>query len=104
MPGKLKSSFEIAMERLRRQDDERGEKQTTLGERDKSEIAEARRYYEAKLAEREILHQSERRKALAADDSEALQKVEEGYRRDRERMEQERDSKIEAIRGRARKK
>ena len=52
--------------------------------------------YEAKLAEREILHQADRRKAV---DPEALEHMEEDYRRDRERIASERDRKIEELRG-----
>jgi hypothetical protein len=107
MTAKLKSSFELAMERLRQKDEERGEKQTTLGKKQKEEIAELRRLYQAKLAEREIAWQSERRKlaAAAAADPEAaeaaLRTAEEAFRRDREKLERERDSKIEAVRAKA---
>ena len=107
MADKLKSSFELAMERLRQKDSERGEKQISLGKKEKDQIAEVRRVYQAKLAEREIAWQSERRKlaAAAAADPEAaetaLRTVEEAFRRDREKLERERDSKIEAVRGKA---
>jgi len=43
MPDKLKSAYELAMERLRRQDAERGEKRVALGKKEKEEIAELRR-------------------------------------------------------------
>ena len=54
-----------------------------------------RRVYEARLAEREILHQSSRRKAQ---DLETLEKLEQEYRRDRERIASERDRKIDEAR------
>jgi hypothetical protein len=106
VPDKLKSSYDLAMERLRKQDAERGEKPASLGKKEREDIAEIRRVYQAKTAEREILYQAERRKAAAAaaedPSNEVLQKVEEVHRRERERLEEERDSKIEAVRRRSR--
>jgi hypothetical protein len=52
---------------------------------------------EARLAEREILHQSAARAALEPEAREALELE---YRRDRERIVSERDRKMEEIRGR----
>jgi hypothetical protein len=90
-----KSAYELAMERLRKKDKEAGVEERTVTDEQKAAIAEIRRVYEAKLAEREILHQSERRKAASP---EALAQVEEEYRRDRERIGDERDRKIEKVR------
>ncbi|MEE9218277.1 MAG: hypothetical protein V3U98_04340 [Acidobacteriota bacterium] len=100
MNDELKSAYDLAMEKLRLKDKEQGEKPLVLGQKQKGEIAEVRRIIQAKLAEREILHQSERRKALAAGDMDALQKSEEAYQRDCARLERERESKIETIRSR----
>jgi hypothetical protein len=61
----------------------------------KAKIAEVRKVYEAKLAEREILHQAARRRAA---DPETLEQLEEEYRRDRERIGSERDRKIDEAR------
>ena len=91
-----KSAFELAMERLRRKDREEGVEETALNYEQKAAIAEIRRVYEAKLAEREILHQSSLRKAAA--DPAAVEALEADYRRDRERIGSERDRKIEGIR------
>jgi hypothetical protein len=90
-----KSSYELAMERLRKKDREEGVLETTLTEEQKAQIADIRRAGEAKLAEREILHQGDRLKARDAD---SLQKLDEEYRRDRERITAERDRKIEKVR------
>ncbi len=98
MNDELKSAYDLAMERLRRKDAEQGENQTPLGEKQKKEITEVRRYYHAKLAEREILYQSDRRKALASSDLEELQKAEQQYQRDRSWMGREEETKVEAIR------
>lgn len=90
-----KSAYELAMERLRRKDTEEGTEQRPVTAEQRSAIAELRRVYEAKLAEREIFHQSALRKAR---DAEALAALEEEYRRDRERIAAERDRKIEEAR------
>jgi hypothetical protein len=90
-----KSAYELAMERLRQQDKEAGVEERTVTDEQKAAIAEIRKVYKAKLAEREILHQSERRKAASP---EALAQAEDEYRRDRERIGDERDRKIEKVR------
>jgi hypothetical protein len=66
-----------------------------LSDGQKARIAELRRVYEAKLAEREILHQAALRKAV---DPDGLAQLEEDYRRDRERIAGERDRKIDEVR------
>jgi hypothetical protein len=95
--GAPKSAYELAMERLRRKDEESGEYSAPLTEAQRGEIAEARNVYEARKAEREILHQSAVRKAQ---DPESLERLEEEYRRDLERLATDRDRKIEEIRNR----
>ena len=92
-----KTAYELILERLKQKDRAAGVSDKPLSDEKKARIAELRKLYEAKLAEREILHQSERRKA---GDLETLQHLEEEYRRDRERIASDRDRKIEEIRGR----
>jgi hypothetical protein len=91
-----KSSYEIILERLKLRDREQGVEDKPLSDEQRSRIAELRRVYEAKLAEREILHHSSLKKAMA--DPEAALKLEDEYRRDRERIASERDRKLEAAR------
>src|SRR5215211_2757211 len=93
-----KSALELAMERLRKKDAEAGVVETPLTDDQKREIAEMRQVYQARIAEREILHQSTLRKA--AHDPEAARVIEEEYQRDRDRLNSERESKIEKIRKR----
>lgn len=93
--GELKSAYELAMERLRQKDAEQGVAHTPLTEEQKAQIAEVRRFYEAKLAQQEVLHQSALRRTF---DPEEREKLEEEYRRERERLIAERDRKIEKIR------
>ena len=90
-----KSAIELAMERLRKKDAESGGEARPLTDTQRAAIAEARNFYEAKAAEVEVLHHSALRRA-ADPDARAL--LEEQYRRDRERLNSERDSKIERIR------
>jgi len=91
----LKSAFELAMERLKKGDADAGVEPRRLTDGQKASIAELRRFYEAKLAEQELLHQSALRKLM---DREARAALEDEYRRDRERLVTERDAKLEKVR------
>jgi len=91
-----KTAYEIILERLQRKDRETGVEQQALSEDQRSRIAELRKVYEAKLAESEILHQAALRKT--GGEPEAVEQLEQQYRRDRERIASERDRKIEKIR------
>ena len=91
-----KSAVELAMARLRSKDASAGVESRPLSEEQRAAIAEIRRVYEARLAEREILHGSALRGA--GGDAAALEELEQQYRRDRERLISERDSKLEGIR------
>jgi hypothetical protein len=90
-----KTAYEIILERLRKKDREEGVEERPVTDEQKARIAELRKVYEARLAEREILYQSARRKAR---ELEELDKLEEEYRRDRERIASERDRKIDEVR------
>src|SRR3954464_14538655 len=59
--GPLKSAVELAMERLRKKDEESGVTSRALSDADKTAIAEIRNFYEAKLAQEDVLHQSQLR-------------------------------------------
>ena len=90
-----KSAYELAMARLRKKDQEEGVVDRPITDEQRAAIAEARKVGEARLAEREIMHRSQRAKAA---DPETLEKIDLEYRRDRERITSERDHKIEQIR------
>jgi hypothetical protein len=90
-----KSAYELILERLKKKDREEGVEERPVTDEQKVLLAELRKVYEARLAEREILYQSSRRKAA---DLEELDKLEEEYRRDRERIASERDRKIDEAR------
>jgi hypothetical protein len=92
-----KSAYELAMERLRLKDKEGGVVERPLTSEQKAAIAEARRVYEAKVAEREILHRDALRQAKS---HEEVQKLNEELARDRDRYTRDRDRKIGEIRER----
>ena len=87
----VKSAYELAMERFKKQDKEAGVERTPLTDQQKAAIAEIRNFYEAKLAEADLLHQD---KMLTTLDPAERAARDEEYRRDRERLSSERDAKI----------
>ena len=91
-----KSAYEVAMARLRQKDAEAGVEERQVPEELKTQIAEVRGVYAAKVAEREIMH-----KASTAGiwDSAERQPLEEQFRRDVRKLNEERDAKIERLRG-----
>ena len=68
---RLKSSFELAMERLRQKDAESGVTVRTLTDAEKAQIAEIRSIYEARIAERmrRLRESSDSADAPEADDA-----------------------------------
>lgn len=90
-----KSAFELAMERLRKKDAAEGVVDKPLSDQQKAEIAEVRQMYSARIAQEDILHKS---KLATTWEPEERMKLEEGYRRDVQRLNDERDRKIEKIR------
>ena len=91
----LKSAVELAMERLAKKDADAGVESRPLTDAQKAAIAEARNFYDAKIAEREVQHQSQMRASI---DPAVRETLGAEYRRDRERLVSERDHKIEKIR------
>jgi len=89
-----KSAYELAMERLRQKDREAGVEERPLTDEQKAAIAEARQVYQARMAEREILHRDAMRKAQ---NHEEIEKLESELARDRDRLASDRDRKIAEI-------
>lgn len=83
------------MERLRRKDAEEGVEATPLSEAQKAAIAEVRNVFEAKLAQQDVMHRSAMVRTFDPAEREAL---DDGYRRERERLVAERDARIERVR------
>jgi hypothetical protein len=90
-----KSAYELAMERLRKKDEAEGVETLFLTDDQKTAIAEVRRFYEAQLAQREVMHRSALNKL---NDPDAIDDLREEYQHDRERITSERERKIGRIR------
>src|SRR4051812_44215275 len=95
--GAPKSAIELMMERLKKQDADAGITTTPMTDAQKASIAETRSYYDAKIAEQQILQESALRRMYGADPAEVAE-VERQFRREKDRLASERDSKIEKIR------
>jgi len=93
--GAPKSAYELAIERLRKKDEEAGLTRQPVTDAQKAAVAEIRNFYEAKLAELDVMHQS---KLRASVDLEARATLEQEFRREREYLTTERDAKIEKAR------
>ena len=96
MDGAPKSAYELAMERLKKKDADEGISERSLTDEQRHEIADVRKTYAARLAQEQILFKS---KTQALLDPESRREIEDHYRRDVERLNHERDRKIEKIRG-----
>ncbi len=92
---RLKSAYELAMERFQKKDAEAGVERQPLTDEQKAAIAEVRSRYQAKIAELEILHRST---IAGMVDPAARESAEQDYRSERGRLERERDAKIEQAR------
>ena len=90
-----KSAFELAMERLRKNDEEAGVERQPVTDAQKAAIAEIRNFYEAKIAELEVLHQS---KVNATFDPAERETIDQQYRRERDHLVTERDNKVARLR------
>jgi hypothetical protein len=95
MSDKPKTALELVMEKLRRKDAEAGITETPLTDAQRAAIAEARQVYEARVAERRIMHQSTL--ASTFDPAERAERELE-LKRDLERFASDRDSRVRRIR------
>jgi hypothetical protein len=101
MGDRLKSAVELALERLKQTGDVPS---APLTDQQKQQIAEVRNRTAAKLAEQEILHKAELAKLASLPPAEAAGqrlKLQQNFQDDRQRLERERDSRIERIRSQA---
>ena len=90
----MKSAYELALERMEKQGIERP-REESLSDEWRDKVNELRKQAEAKLAELEILH-ANRLKGLF--DPDKRREEEDEYVRERQRVEGERDRKIEKLR------
>ena len=96
MSDEPKSALELALERLKQKDADAGIEQKALTDEQREAIAEARNLYEARVAERRIMHQSQ---IAAVFDPQELERHREHLLRDLAQFESDRDAKIRKIRG-----
>jgi hypothetical protein len=89
----MKSAYELAMERLNKTSPI-----TKLSDRQKKDIAELESKYKAKIAERELLVEGERTKALERGELEALEQLEKQLVSDRKSLQSELEEKKDQIR------
>jgi hypothetical protein len=91
----MKSAYELAMERLAKEDPEGS---VSLTDEQKAALSEVDKKYQAKIAEREIFLNKQLMDAQASGDLEAIGQLETQLRNERQRLEEERESAKEKIR------
>ena len=89
----MKTAYELAMERL-----DKTSPGTKLSPQQKKEIAELESKYKAKIAERELLVERERIKAIDRGEFEALEQLEKQLVSDRKSLQSELEEKKEKVR------
>ncbi len=89
----MKSSYELAMERL-----SKSSPAVKLTDKQRAELAEIDSKYAAKVAERELLLQDEMRKAAAKGDLEAMEQIEKQLASNRKTLEAEKEAKKDKVR------
>lgn len=87
----MKSAYELAMERL-----EKDSPTTALTEEKKAQLAEIDRVYDAKIAEREVYMKSS---IANAKDRNERQQLEQQLKDERKKINAERESKKDKVRG-----
>ena len=90
-----KTAYELAMERLRKKDQDEGVTVVPLTEAQRTQIAEIRNFYEAKIAELKVLHESTMRRSVDVAERETLDQQ---HRRELEHLTSARDAKVEKVR------
>jgi hypothetical protein len=91
----MKSSYELAMERLAKSDPDA---KKPLTAEQKSRLAEIDRVYQGKLAEREIFLKKRLDDALAEQKAEEIDKIKQQLASEKARIEEEREAEKERVR------
>lgn len=101
MADKVKSALELALERASKMEEKSGTTPIHLTDEQKAEIAEIRRKYEAKIAEKEVMLQSKLREAVAKlpppQAHAEVARLREELPKERHALEEERDNRIAAV-------
>jgi hypothetical protein len=90
-----KSSYELAMEKLRKKDAETGVAEQVLTDEQRAAIAEARSVHDSRVAERRIMHQSTMMSVFEPADREEREGE---LRRDLDRFASDLEARIKRIR------
>lgn len=91
----MKSAYELALEQMEKQGIERP-REDSMSDEVRQQMAEVRRRAEAKVAEHEIMHQQRLAKVTTPA---AHQEEIDGFKRERQRIEDDRDRKLTELRG-----
>lgn len=91
----MKSSYELAMERLDKADPKSAQALTAA---QKTRLAEIDRIYQGKIAEREIFLKQKLDQAFAEQKAEDIEKIRQELVREKARLEEERESEKERAR------
>jgi hypothetical protein len=91
----MKSSYELAMERLAKADPQSAQSLTAA---QKTRLAEIDRLYQGKIAEREIFLKQQLNQAFAAQKADDIEKIRQELVQERARLEEERESEKERAR------
>jgi hypothetical protein len=94
----MKSAFELAMERLSKADPGSGR---PLTPEQRAKLAEIDRVYKGKIAEREIFLKQRLDQALAGQSAEEVEKVRKQMASEKTRLEEDRESEKDLVRGKA---
>jgi hypothetical protein len=91
----MKSSYELAMERLAKSDPS-ADKPLTPAQ--KARLADIGKVYQGKIAEREIFLKKQLDEAFAAQKPEEIEKIKQQMASERARLEEEREAEKEKVR------
>ena len=91
----MKSSYELAMERLAKSDPSAGK---PLSPEKKKRLGEIDRVYQGKVAEREIFLKKQLDEAFAAQKADEIEKIQQQVASERARLEEEKEAEKEKVR------
>lgn len=91
----MKSSYELAMERLAKSDPGSA---AALTPQQRARLAEADRLFQGRIAEREIFLRQRLEQALAGQDADEVEKVRKQIASEKARLEEDRESEKDRIR------
>jgi hypothetical protein len=91
----MKSSYELAMERLSKSD---AGSATTLTPEQRARLAEVDRVFQGRIAEREIFLKQRLEQALAGQDADEVEKIRKEIASEKARLKEDRESEKDKIR------